>query len=45
MGVAETFLAGYVSSAYKDVLTFGLLIIVLIVLPQGLFGEKIGEKV
>ena len=45
VGVAETFLAGYVSSAYKDVLTFALLIIVLIVLPQGLFGEKIGEKV
>jgi branched-chain amino acid transport system permease protein len=45
VGLAETFLAGYVSSAYKDVLTFGLLIIVLIVLPKGLFGEKIGEKV
>jgi branched-chain amino acid transport system permease protein len=45
VGVAETLLAGYVSSAYKDVLTFALLIVVLIVLPQGLFGEKIGEKV
>jgi branched-chain amino acid transport system permease protein len=45
VGISEALLAGYVSSAYKDVLTFGLLIIVLIVLPQGIFGEKIGEKV
>jgi branched-chain amino acid transport system permease protein len=45
VGVAESLLAGYVSSAYKDVLTFGLLIAVLIFMPQGLFGEKIGEKV
>lgn len=45
VGVAESLLAGYVSSAYKDVLTFGVLIVILILLPQGLFGEKIGEKV
>ncbi len=45
VGVSESLLAGYISSAYKDALTFGLLIIILIVLPQGLFGEKIGEKV
>lgn len=45
IGVAESFLAGYVSSAYKDALTFGVLIVVLLLLPQGLFGEKIGEKV
>lgn len=45
VGVAESLLAGYVSTAYKDVLTFGLLILILILLPQGLFGEKIGEKV
>ena len=45
LGVAESLLAGYVSSAYKDALTFGLLIVILILLPQGFFGEKIGEKV
>jgi branched-chain amino acid transport system permease protein len=45
VGLAEALLAGYFSSAYKDVLTFALLIIVLIVLPRGFFGEKIGEKV
>jgi branched-chain amino acid transport system permease protein len=45
IGVAESLLAGYVSSAYKDVLTFAVLIVVLLFMPQGLFGEKIGEKV
>jgi len=45
VGVAESLLAGYVSTAYKDVLTFGVLIAILILMPQGLFGEKIGEKV
>lgn len=45
IGVAESLLAGYVSTAYKDVLTFAVLIVVLLFLPQGLFGEKIGEKV
>lgn len=45
IGVAESLLAGYVSSAYKDALTFGVLIVVLLLMPQGLFGEKVGEKV
>lgn len=44
VGVAESLIAGYVSGAYKDVLTFSLLILILIVMPQGLFGEKIKEK-
>ena len=45
IGVAEALFAGFVSSAYRDVLTFGLLVVVLIVMPRGFFGEKIGEKV
>jgi branched-chain amino acid transport system permease protein len=45
IGVAESLLAGYISSAYKDALTFAVLIVVLLLLPQGLFGEKVGEKV
>jgi len=45
VGLAESLLAGYVSTAYKDALTFALLIVILLFLPQGLFGEKIGEKV
>ena len=45
IGLAETLFAGYVSSPYKDALTFALLIVVLLILPQGIFGEKVGEKV
>jgi branched-chain amino acid transport system permease protein len=43
---AETFVKGSATlSQYSDVITFILLIIVLLVKPTGLFGEKIKEKV
>lgn len=45
VGLTETFAGGYISTTYKDALIFVMLIIVLIVKPQGLFGEKISEKV
>lgn len=45
VGLTETFAGGYISTTYKDALVFVVLIFVLIVRPQGLFGEKISEKV
>ena len=45
VGLTETFAGGYISTTYKDALIFVMLIFVLIVRPQGLFGEKISEKV
>ncbi|MFA4985853.1 MAG: branched-chain amino acid ABC transporter permease [Candidatus Brocadiia bacterium] len=39
VGVAEALFASYVSSDYRDVLVFGLLIVMLIVRPHGLLGE------
>lgn len=45
VGLTETLAGGYISTTYKDALVFVVLIIVLIVRPQGLFGEKISEKV
>jgi branched-chain amino acid transport system permease protein len=45
VGVMETFVAAYVSSAYKDAFAFLILLLVLFVAPRGLFGEKISEKV
>lgn len=45
LGVMETFVASYISSAYKDAFAFLILILVLFVWPRGLFGEKISEKV
>ena len=36
-GVLESVTVAYISSVYRDVITFGLLFAVLIVRPQGLF--------
>lgn len=44
VGLAEIFGASYVSSAYKDALVFGLMILFLLIRPQGLFGERIGQR-
>jgi ABC-type branched-subunit amino acid transport system permease subunit len=38
LGLAEGFGNGFVSSAYQDAITFGLLLLVLLVRPQGLLG-------
>ena len=45
VGVVEQVCAGYISDKYKDVYAFLLMILVLFIRPQGIFGEKISEKV
>lgn len=40
IGIVETMVAGYISSGYRDAIAFAILIIVLIVRPTGLFGQK-----
>lgn len=40
LGVSESLAAGYMSSAYKDVISFLVMILVLLVMPQGLMGKK-----
>ena len=44
LGVAETLGASYISVPYKDAFAFAMLLMFLMVRPQGLFGEKISEK-
>jgi branched-chain amino acid transport system permease protein len=44
LGLIEVLTAAYVSSVYKDVMAFLVLVVVLLVLPRGLFGERIGER-
>ena len=44
LGVVETFGAAFISVPYKDAIAFALLLLFLLVRPQGLFGEKIAEK-
>lgn len=43
LGLLEALGAGYISSEYKDVFAFGLLIIILILRPEGLLGKQVGE--
>ena len=45
LGWAESFAAGYISSAYEDVFTFGLLVIILILRPAGILGKVRKQKV
>lgn len=40
LGVSESLAAGFLSSAYKDVISFLVMILVLLVMPQGLMGKK-----
>ena len=44
VGLAEMFGAAYISSAYKDGIVFLVMILFLLVRPQGIFGERIGER-
>jgi branched-chain amino acid transport system permease protein len=45
MGVAESLVAGFLSSTYRDAVAFAILIIILLVKPTGLLGKKAQEKV
>jgi branched-chain amino acid transport system permease protein len=44
IGVIETFGGFYVSSSYTDAIAFVILISVLLIRPQGIFGERVAEK-
>lgn len=45
LGVAEAMTSAYLSSEYKDVVSFGLLIGVLLIMPTGILGRPEVEKV
>jgi branched-chain amino acid transport system permease protein len=42
LGLAESLAAGYISSTYKDLLAFSLLVGVLVLRPRGLLGKGNG---
>ena len=45
IGIAESMFTGYVSPQYTNLLVFGLLIVVMLVRPQGLLGRVQLQKV
>lgn len=45
LGVAETMTKGFIDSQYADAISFSILIIILLVKPTGILGEKIKVKV
>jgi branched-chain amino acid transport system permease protein len=44
LGVTETFAAAFVSSAFRDLFSYALMIIIILVRPAGLLGTVTGEK-
>lgn len=45
MGVSESLGAAYISSGYRDVTAFIILIVILLVKPEGLLGKGIKDKI
>jgi len=45
IGVAESFVTGYISSTYSNLIVFGILIVVMLVRPSGLLGRAQLQKV
>jgi branched-chain amino acid transport system permease protein len=45
LGIVEALGAAYLSLAWKDAFSFLVLILILIIRPTGLLGERVAEKV
>jgi branched-chain amino acid transport system permease protein len=39
-GIVEKFVEGYISTAAREIVGFGVMILVLLIFPQGLFGKR-----
>lgn len=44
LGMVEVFSVAYIASSYKDAFAFGIMIIILIAKPTGLFGTMLHEE-
>ena len=45
IGVAESFVTGYISSTYSNLIVFGILVVVMLLRPSGLLGRAQLQKV
>ncbi len=44
LGLLESFAAGYLSTQWKNVVAFAVLILVLLVRPRGLLGARVADR-
>jgi len=44
LGIAEVFTVAYGASSYRDAVAFGMIILILFIRPQGLFGKRQGGR-
>ena len=44
LGVSETMVSGYISSSFRDLFCYVLLILVLLIRPSGLLGKSVEDK-
>jgi branched-chain amino acid transport system permease protein len=44
VGLTEMLSARYISSTYKELIVFALMVGFLLAYPQGIFGERVGER-
>ena len=44
LGIIETMTSAYLSSTWRDLIAFGLLIFILVVRPSGLMGKNNEDK-
>jgi len=45
LGIAETLTKGFLSSQFSDAISFSILIVILLVKPTGIMGNKVRVKV
>jgi branched-chain amino acid transport system permease protein len=43
LGLSETFVVAYGPSGYRDAIAFATIIVILLIKPQGLFGQALPE--
>jgi branched-chain amino acid transport system permease protein len=44
LGIIETMVSGYISTTFRDLFSFGIMVVVLVFFPNGLLGKNIKEK-
>ena len=45
IGLCESYSSSYISSQFSDLIVFGILIVTMLIRPQGIFGQRPLQKV